>query len=202
MQMMEENMDKENLQFDLDILKEIFDDLHFDKEIQPEQIPKLDLYMDQVITLFESNLFETKRSSENKLLTKTMINNYTKDKLLMPAKKKKYTREHIILMIIIYNLKQSLAINDIKSMLKPIVDSIENETGDEVSLDILYNKYLLIKNNNSEEIKSSAEQKLKEVKDEEGDVLLYILSIIDMANGYRKIAEKLIDHYFVSNSDN
>lgn len=184
-----------NVELDLNNLKTIFEDLHFNNEIQPEQIPNLDLYMDQVITLFESNLFETKRSAEDKLLTKTMINNYTKDKLLMAAKKKKYTRDHVILMIIIYNLKQSLAINDIKNILKPIVEKIENNG--QVDIDSLYNKYLLIKANNSEEIKASAEQKLKEVKDEDGDVLLYILSIIDMANGYRKIAEKLIDKFFV-----
>jgi NTP pyrophosphatase (non-canonical NTP hydrolase) len=189
----EENMN--NVELDLSNLKMIFEDLHFNNEIQPEQIPNLDLYMDQVITLFESNLFETKRSAEDKLLTKTMINNYTKDKLLMAAKKKKYTRDHVILMIIIYNLKQSLAINDIKNILKPIVEKIENN--EQVDIDSLYNKYLLIKTNNSEEIKASAEQKLKEVKDEDGDVLLYILSIIDMANGYRKIAEKLIDKFFL-----
>ncbi|MBK1809370.1 DUF1836 domain-containing protein [Clostridium sp. YIM B02505] len=187
-------MNNEDLEFDLDNLKRIFEDLHFNDEIQPEQIPNLDLYMDQVITLFESNLFETKRSVEDKLLTKTMINNYTKDKLLMAAKKKKYTRDHVILMIIIYNLKQSLAINDIKNMLKPIVEKIENN--EQVDIDSLYKKYLSIKTNNSDEIKTSAEQKLKEVKDEDGDVLLYILSIIDMANGYRKIAEKLIDSFF------
>lgn len=192
-------MNNTDLELDLNNLKMIFEDLHFSNEIQPEQIPNLDLYMDQVITLFESNLLETKRSVEDKLLTKTMINNYTKDKLLMAAKKKKYTRDHVILMIIIYNLKQSLAINDIKNMLKPIVDKIENN--EQVDLDSLYNKYLLIKNNNSEEIKASAEQKLKEVKDEDGDVLLYILSIIDMANGYRKIAEKLIDKFFLDTNE-
>ncbi|GFZ30662.1 hypothetical protein CSC2_11880 [Clostridium zeae] len=192
-------MNNVDLELDSNILKMIFEDLHFNNEIQPEQIPNLDLYMDQVITLFESNLFETKRSVEDKLLTKTMINNYTKDKLLMAAKKKKYTRDHVILMIIIYNLKQSLAINDIKNILKPIVDKIENN--ELVDLDSLYNKYLLIKNNNSEEIKASAEQKLKEVKDEDGDVLLYILSIIDMANGYRKIAEKLIDKFFLDTKE-
>ncbi|GKU23803.1 DUF1836 domain-containing protein [Clostridium folliculivorans] len=192
-------MNNADLELDLNNLKMIFEDLHFDNEIQPEQIPNLDLYMDQVITLFESNLFETKRSVEDKLLTKTMINNYTKDKLLMAAKKKKYTRDHVILMIIIYNLKQSLAINDIKNILKPIVEKIEND--EKVDINSLYNKYLLIKTNNSEEIKASAEQKLKEVKDEDGDVLLYILSIIDMANGYRKIAEKLIDKFFLDTNE-
>ncbi|GFP76895.1 DUF1836 domain-containing protein [Clostridium fungisolvens] len=192
-------MNNVDLELDLNNLKMIFEDLHFNNEIQPEQIPNLDLYMDQVITLFESNLFETKRSVEDKLLTKTMINNYTKDKLLMAAKKKKYTRDHVILMIIIYNLKQSLAINDIKNVLKPIVEKIENN--EKVDIDSLYNKYLLIKTNNSEEIKASAEQKLKEVKDEDGDVLLYILSIIDMANGYRKIAEKLIDKFFENTNE-
>ena len=50
-----------------------------------------------------------------------MINNYTKDKLLMPAVKKKYTKEHVLLMILLYDLKQVLTIGDIKSLFGTII---------------------------------------------------------------------------------
>ena len=78
-------MDKEILQ--------MIEELQLKATIEINSIPNLDLYMDQVITLFEDKLGHTKRYEEDKLLTKTMINNYTKDKLLMPAVKKKYTKE-------------------------------------------------------------------------------------------------------------
>ena len=42
--------------------------------IKPEEIPNIDLYMDQVTTFMEKNLSSTKRYEEDKILTKTMIN--------------------------------------------------------------------------------------------------------------------------------
>ena len=57
--------------------------------IRPNEIPNIDLYMDQVTTFMDQHLEKTKRYSEDKLLTKTMINNYTKNDLLpSPVKKK------------------------------------------------------------------------------------------------------------------
>ena len=63
-----------------DILK-LLEELNLNEQIELKEIPSIDLYMDQVITLFENNLSHSKRYDEDKLLTKTMINNYTKDKL-------------------------------------------------------------------------------------------------------------------------
>ncbi|MBD8047298.1 DUF1836 domain-containing protein, partial [Clostridium faecium] len=103
-----------------DILK-LLEELNLNEQIELKEIPSIDLYMDQVITLFENNLSHSKRYDEDKLLTKTMINNYTKDKLLIPAKKKKYSKNHIILMILIYNLKQNLSILDIKSLFNEMI---------------------------------------------------------------------------------
>ncbi|MGL4798607.1 MAG: DUF1836 domain-containing protein, partial [Cellulosilyticaceae bacterium] len=88
--------------------------LDLEETIKLKDIPNIDLYMDQLITLFESKLSHTKRYEEDKLLTKTMINNYTKDKVIMPATKKKYTRDHILLMVLLYQLKSIISIGDIK----------------------------------------------------------------------------------------
>ena len=77
---------------------DLIDSLQLDSHITIQDIPDLDLYMDQLITLFEKHLAPTKRRPEDKLLTKTMINNYTKNKLLIPAQKKKYTVDHVLLM--------------------------------------------------------------------------------------------------------
>ena len=92
---------------------EILNSLHLESNIKLDEIPEIDLYMDQVIQLFESKLSEQKRKEDEKILTKTMINNYAKGKLLLPIKNKKYSKEHIILMSLIYNLKGALSINEI-----------------------------------------------------------------------------------------
>ena len=73
--------------------------------ISPEDIPGIDLYMDQVTTFMDEHLKSSKRFDDDKILTKTMINNYTKNNLLPPPDKKKYTKEHMHLLIFIYYFK-------------------------------------------------------------------------------------------------
>ena len=63
--------------------------------ITPDEIPQIDLYMDQVTTFMDEHLRSSKRFEEDKILTKTMINNYTKNNLLPPPVKKKYSSEHM-----------------------------------------------------------------------------------------------------------
>ena len=99
-----------------DILKS-YEDLPF---LNVEDLPCLDLYMDQVTTLIEEKLSPTRRLPSDKLLTKTMINNYTKNKLLPPPEKKKYSGQQILLLVIIYFAKNILSMQDIKSVLDTV----------------------------------------------------------------------------------
>jgi len=99
-----------------DLLKDIRD---FDR-VKSDDIPNIDLYMDQVTTFMDDHLGLFKRSESDKVLTKTMINNYSKYDLLPPTVKKKYTNDHIIMMLFIYYLKPILSITDIKELLLPI----------------------------------------------------------------------------------
>ena len=73
--------------------------------IDANDIPNIDLYMDQVTTFMESHLGNLKRSPDDKVLTKTMINNYAKNHLLPSPDKKKYSRNHMILLTFIYYFK-------------------------------------------------------------------------------------------------
>lgn len=103
-----------------DILNSILDSLDHVDYIRPEEIPNIDLYMDQVTTFMDEHFSSTKRYSEDKILTKTMINNYTKNNLLPPSVKKKYSREHMLLLILIYYFKNILSIKDIETVLEPL----------------------------------------------------------------------------------
>lgn len=90
--------------------------------IQPGEIPNIDLYMDQVTTFMDEHLSEEKRLEEDKILTKTMINNYTKNHLLPSPTKKKYSKEHMLLLIFIYYFKNVLSISDIRTVFQPLLD--------------------------------------------------------------------------------
>lgn len=88
--------------------------------VKPEEIPNIDLYMDQITTFMDEKLQASRRHESDKLLTKTMINNYTKNNLLPPPEKKKYSREHVLTLIFIYYFKNILSINDIQAILNPL----------------------------------------------------------------------------------
>ncbi len=90
--------------------------------IKPGMIPEIDLYMDQVTTFMDSNLEKSKRNESDKILTKTMINNYAKNDLLPPPLKKKYSKEHLLVLVFIYYLKNILSISDIQTLLSPLTD--------------------------------------------------------------------------------
>ena len=78
-----------------DILNSILESLSRIDYIHPEDIPNIDLYMDQVTTFMDTQLSSTKRYADDKILTKTMINNYAKNNLLPPPVKKKYSKNHL-----------------------------------------------------------------------------------------------------------
>ena len=104
-----------------DLLNSITENLKRIDYIKPEEIPNIDLYMDQVTTFMDEHLAGTKRRDEDKILTKTMINNYSKNNLLPPSVKKKYSKEHVLLLIFIYYFKSILSIKDIETVLAPLL---------------------------------------------------------------------------------
>ena len=185
-------------------LQQKFEELKLEDQITLDDIPEIDLYMDQVIQLFESNLAAAKRNEEDKVLTKTMINNYSKGKLLMSVNNKKYTKEHIILMSIIYNLKGALSINDIKSSVSKIVES--NESEEKYNLRDVYECYLEQYKDDLVEVEISLSDKADSIEEKtrgkNGEItdfdrnFLLLCSMVNMSNMYRKMSEKLVDDYF------
>ncbi len=123
-----------------DLLNSIISSLGRIQHIKLEDIPNIDLYMDQVTTLMDRKLkSSTRYPDEDKILTKTMINNYAKNDLLPPPVKKKYSKEHIVLLIFIYYYKGILSINDIQTLLKPITEKYF-QTSDGLNLGMIYEK--------------------------------------------------------------
>ena len=105
-----------------DILNSILASISRIDYIKLEEIPGIHLYMDQVTTFMEEHLSSSKRHPEDKVLTKTMINNYAKNHLLPPPVKKKYSKEHILMLTFIYYFKNIMSINDIQVLLGPIAE--------------------------------------------------------------------------------
>ncbi len=113
--------------------------------VDPADIPDIDLYVDQVTTFIDSHLQSVKRSPDDKLLTKTMINNYTKNHVLPSPEKKKYSKDHLLTLIFIYYFKSFLSIKDIQSLLGPITDKYFG-TDSDVSFSDIYKELVTMEN--------------------------------------------------------
>ena len=120
-----------------DFVKNILEEV---KAFNIDDIPNIDLYMDQVTTYLNDKFAATKRRDDDKLMTKTMINNYAKSRLLPSPDKKKYTKDHIITLIMIFFFKNVLSMNDVTKLLSPMLDTyFHNE---EIPLEDIVNHFL------------------------------------------------------------
>lgn len=132
--------------------------------IKPEDIPNIELYMDQVTTFMDSKLRASSRNpGDDKILTKTMINNYTKNDLLPPSLKKKYSKEHVLLLIFIYYFKSILSINDIQNLLQPITEQFfQNDK--EFDLQKIYEEVFSMEKEQVEVLKDDVIKKYEKAK--------------------------------------
>ena len=194
------------MRLDTDELVQLISDMSLLDDIELSQIPDIELYMDQVTTFINDNLSHLKRNDDDRILTKTMINNYTKSGVLMPPKNKKYSKRHIILLILIYNLKQILSINDIRTILTPILNNLSTEEDDIIPLEDIYSTIIEIKHKEFESYRDMLDEKLDMLDEKtsklEGEnkdlaeLFLIVLTLVAQADAQKRIAEKIIDTYF------
>ncbi len=188
-------------------LGELLDSIQNPEYIRPVDIPNIDLYMDQVTTFMDEHLETTKRFEDDKLLTKTMINNYTKNHLLPNPEKKKYTRGHMYLLVFIYYLKNFLSISDVKRIVEPMHEMFY---GDDVEIELadIYRRIVDIEQEVSQGAGKDVMKKFlksrnafSDVKGEDQKEFLNIFSFIAMLSFdvYLKKAmiEKIIDELLV-----
>ena len=102
-----------------------------------ENIPNIDLYVDQIISLLDDSFLESFQNDHEKPLTKTMINNYTKGKVLPPPQNKKYGKNHIILILLTIYLKPILSIKEIKTLFDALNNDLDNT--ENIDLQAFYN---------------------------------------------------------------
>lgn len=188
----------------LNSIMESFDRIDY---IKAADIPNIDLYMDQVTTLMESRLKNTTRyPDQDKILTKTMINNYTKNNLLPPPLKKKYSREHVMILIFIYYYKGIMSISDIQTVLQPITERYFKKV-DGLTLEDIYEEVFSLEREQVEALKKDvmdkftrAEKTFEKREDEEEDQsFLRFFAFICMLSFdvyvKRLLIEKLLDAY-------
>ena len=172
--------------------------------IEIEDIPNIDLYMDQVTTFMDKCLAQYKRYDDDKVLTKTMINNYTKAKIFPAPVKKKYSRTHLMLLIMIYHLKSILSIKDIGILFQSAL-SEQNKLKQERMIESIYSGFVSLQKQTITYLAGAAEGKPDEsfygkeailtYGDDETKRIMMTLALAIRANTEKQLAEKVLDLY-------
>ena len=141
-----------------DMIKSILDNISTIDHIKTSDIPNIELYMDQVTTFMDSQMASSKRYPDDKVLTKTMINNYAKNHLLPSPNKKKYSKEHVLMLIFIYYFKSFLSISDIQALLTPLADKYFQKNNG-LNMEDLYNEVFGMEKEQMENLKKDLMEK-------------------------------------------
>lgn len=175
---------------DNNFLLQIMSSSFSENMLRSTDIPSLDLYLDQILTLVAD---KTGKDSENGGLTKTMINNYSKDGLIKPIKGKKYSKEHIIQMMLIFYLKGILSIGDIKRILDGVYS---DESFDGEKLIAAYDRFLDVKSNEgklcSKIIESFADKNNLDPENTE-EFLIMLMSVVSLCDCLKGCALQMIE---------
>ena len=177
---------------DKQLMQQVIEEVLRDADLRSQDIPAIDLYLDQILSLVADNRATASSYYQDKPLTKTMVNNYSKDGLIKPVKGKKYAKEHIVQMLLVYALKSSMSIGEIKRMLTGVDDSENFTDGDLIAC---YDRYLDQKEDVRDMSRDVVERLLREQSlaiEDDRDFLVFLLSLIALSSYTNGIARALI----------
>lgn len=179
----------------------IAEDATRDAELRSSDIPAIDLYVDQIINLIASRLAEGSERYRDRQLTKTMINNYSKDGIIMPVKGKKYTKEQIIQILTVYSLKNTLSISEIKRLLHGAYSA---EAFDGSELTAVYDRHQNIKSSHREValglLGDILEKNSLDVENDT-DYVTAICALVSLSAYLKNIAQCMIEEKFPEMSE-
>lgn len=164
-----------------------------DVDLADTEIPAIDLYLDQILSLVAEKTALSSERYRERALTKTMINNYSKGGLISPIEGKKYARAHIVEMLLVYALKNTLSIDEIKRVLRGVREGC-GFTGDDLIAS--YHRFLALKENNrgraGEMVKAMlAADQLSIEKDD--DFFLALLDILSLSAYLKAIGQEMLE---------
>ena len=167
-----------------------------DADLHPYEIPSIDLYLDQITSLADEKRKEGSPRFADRALTKTMINNYSKDGLLSPIKGKKYTKEQILQMLMVYEMKNTLSIGEIKRVLQNVYALPQYNAA---SLESIYTRYLALKESEraatAEGVAKFAAEAELNLENEE-DFLVFLLSLSAMSSYLKNAVQILLEAHY------
>ena len=179
-------------------LQKTVNDAINDVELKSEEIPAIDLYVDQILNLVSECLKNGSERYYDRQLTKTMVNNYSKEGLITPVKGKKYDKEQILQILMIYSLKSTISIGEIKRLIDAMY---ENEEFDVNELTRMYDRHLEIKNEEREQIADVIDGIIEKNElniEDDLDYISLICALTAFSAHLKNVAQAMIDARYPS----
>ena len=164
-----------------------------DADLSDTDIPAIDLYLDQILSLVADKNATSAPRYRERALTKTMINNYSKDGLISPITGKKYSRSHIVEMLLVYALKNTLSIDEIKRVLTGVREEC-GFTGEDMIR--AYHQFLSLKESNRTRAGEIVQEMLGEDAlgvEKDYDFFLSLLDILSLSAYLKEIDRELLE---------
>ncbi|MCG8483226.1 MAG: DUF1836 domain-containing protein, partial [Clostridia bacterium] len=188
-------------------VKKLVDQISKGGQIRLLDMPDLDLYMDQVTTFMNDKLSIYKREDKDKILTKTMINNYTKHNIIPKPVNKKYSKDHLLFLILIYHMKGIVSIKDMEHLMAPLIQNYNSELEEKINIEDIYSILQEIQKDERDKLDLKIQDDIEKVKeylkemDMQDDDILEIFMLTVMltvrANMQKYLAERIIDEFFI-----
>lgn len=167
-------------------------------------LPDMDLYMDQMVTVLNDEL-SIYADEEGGPLTKSIVSNYTKHKMIPGPDGKRYTKLHMMFTLMVFYLKGGLSMDQIERLVKPTLANFDSEWDDQVDISAMYKEIVDFVTKSEEGFEEAVEKRVQDVKsflaekdqdDDISEITMLIMSMILRSNAERFLAEKLLDEYF------
>ena len=172
-----------------------------DADLRAEEIPSIDLYLDQITSLMADKLTEGSERFADRVLTKTMINNYSKDGLISPINGKKYNKEQILQMLLVYSMKNTLSIGEIKRVLQNVYAAPDYS---EEMLQKVWQRFLSIKDLERAEAFDNVNDLLTRLEldpNDDADFFTLLLSLSAWSSYLKNIVQALLEARYLDEED-
>jgi hypothetical protein len=174
--------------------------------IDSELIPDMDLYIDQIDAFFKKQTDNVDSETARRFLTKTMINNYAKNNMIPRPVGKKYTKDHIMMILMVAYLKGIFKMEDIGYLMKPLVENYNSDFDESIDSELIYRTACDMNVDTAEKIKAEVDESTDAIKkifqehsledDERMEIFTLILAMTMRADMEKYIASRLLERYF------
>ena len=174
--------------------------------IDPKDFPDMELYMDQTVLFLDKKLGIYKRDPKEPVMTKTMIANYVKHDMIPRPQNKRYKKEHLLLLALIFHLKGVFQMQDIEKLMEPLTDNYKSEFDEKFDFARIYQGICEVFDEKKEELAHEVDAEMGAIKDklaqyefadDDTTELFMLIAVLSMkADAQKYLAQKLLSEYF------